>query len=140
MIMSGSVLPSLLVGFSTTNFTRAWEPTLSWNQLHSQPGSVGVLSEIAFHEKAGRSQVDFFAGWNIVSLPPSGHCRHASIRTLKERFISLGACWAFSVQPVLPSVCRPVVLLFRAENLGQAINAVTGTRLWLLSFLFLERF
>jgi hypothetical protein len=25
-------------------------------------------------------------------------------------------------------------------NLGQAINAVTGTRLWLLSFLFLERF
>jgi len=31
----GSFLPSLLVGFSTTNFTRAWEPTLSWNQLHS---------------------------------------------------------------------------------------------------------
>src|ERR1700690_3551066 len=35
MIMFGSFLPSLLVGFSTTNFTRAWEPTLSWNQLHS---------------------------------------------------------------------------------------------------------
>src|SRR5437899_12242708 len=31
------VSPSLLVGFSTTNFTRAWEPTLSWNQLHSKP-------------------------------------------------------------------------------------------------------
>ena len=30
----GSFLPSLLVGFSTTNFTRAWEPTLSWNQIH----------------------------------------------------------------------------------------------------------
>ena len=29
--------PSLLVGFSTTNSTRASEPTLSWNQLHSQP-------------------------------------------------------------------------------------------------------
>jgi len=27
-----------------------------------------------------------------------------------------------------------------ALNPGQAINAVTGTRLWLLSFLFLERF
>jgi hypothetical protein len=26
------------------------------------------------------------------------------------------------------------------SNLSQAINAVTGTRLWLLSFLFLERF
>ena len=35
MIMFGSFLPSLLVGFSTTNFTRDWEPTLSWNQLHS---------------------------------------------------------------------------------------------------------
>jgi hypothetical protein len=30
----GSFLPSLLVGFGTTHFTRAWEPTLSWNQLH----------------------------------------------------------------------------------------------------------
>ena len=38
---------------------------------------------------------------------PSSHCRHASIRTLEERIISLGACWAFSVQPVLPSVWRP---------------------------------
>jgi hypothetical protein len=28
-------LPSLLVGFSTTNFTRASEPTLSCNQYHS---------------------------------------------------------------------------------------------------------
>jgi hypothetical protein len=44
-------------------------------------------------------------------LPPSGRCRHASIRTLEERFGSLGACWAFSVQPVLASVWRPVVLL-----------------------------
>jgi hypothetical protein len=35
MIMFGSFLPSLLVGFSTTNSTRAWEPTLSWNQLRS---------------------------------------------------------------------------------------------------------
>jgi hypothetical protein len=31
----GSFLPSLLVGFSTTNFTRAREPTLSCNQLRS---------------------------------------------------------------------------------------------------------
>jgi hypothetical protein len=38
MIMFGSFLPSLLVGFSTTNFTRAGEPTLSWNQLHSLGG------------------------------------------------------------------------------------------------------
>jgi len=34
--MFGSFLPSLLVGFRTTNFTRDWEPTLSWNQSHQQ--------------------------------------------------------------------------------------------------------
>jgi hypothetical protein len=72
-------------------------------------------------------------------LPPSGHCRHASIRTLEERFFSLGAYWAFSVQPVLPSVWRPVVLLLES-NLGQAIHAVTGTRLWALVFSFLRMF
>jgi hypothetical protein len=51
---------------------------------------------------------------SLFSLP-SSHCRHASIRTLEERFVSLGACWAFSVQPVLLSDYRPVVLLFRVE-------------------------
>jgi hypothetical protein len=44
MIMFGSFLPSLLVGFSTTHFTRAGEPTLSWNQLHSL---TWVLSAMA---------------------------------------------------------------------------------------------
>ena len=39
------------------------------------------------------------------------HCRHASIRTLKERIVSLGARWAFSIQPALLSVWRPVVSL-----------------------------
>ena len=70
------------------------------------------MSEIRFHEKAGRSQVNSFVFLlNKVFLLPSGHCRHASIRTLEERDVSLGACWAFSFQPVLPSVCRPMVLL-----------------------------
>ena len=67
-------------------------------------------------------------------LPPSGRCRHASIRTLEERFISLGACWAFSFQPVLPSDWRPVVRLFPSRTLGQATNAVTETRLWAFDF------
>src|SRR5579872_908190 len=52
-----------------------------------------------------------WVGETTFVLPPSGRCRHASIRTLEERFVSLGACWAFSVQPVLPSVWRSVVLL-----------------------------
>jgi hypothetical protein len=63
---------------------------------------------MAFHEKAGLSQVDLVVSSlnKVFSLPPSRHCRHPSIRTLDER-CALGACWAFSVQPVLPSVWRP---------------------------------
>jgi hypothetical protein len=98
----------------------------------SKSPRAGILSAIAFHEKAGRSQVSsLFIWFDKVFLLPSSHCRHASIRTLEERFVSLGACWASSIQPVLPSDWRPVVS--RKEwNVGQAIDAVTGTRL--LSF------
>ena len=64
----------------------------------------------------------FCASWNIVFLPPSGHCRHASIRTLEERFVSLGACWAFSFQPVLPSVWRPVVLLLQSGTWARRLT------------------
>jgi len=42
-------------------------------------------------------------------------------------FYSLGASWVFSFQPVLPSVYRPFVHL--SMEVGQAIHAVTGTRL-----------
>jgi hypothetical protein len=59
------------------------------------------MSAMAFHEKAGRSQ-ETCSSLDKFFLPPSNHCRHASIRTLEERFVSLGAGWAFSVQPVLP--------------------------------------
>jgi hypothetical protein len=95
----------------------------------------GVLSEIAFHEKAGRSQVD-------PSLPLLNKLlisrRVATVAMLpsalsRSDFISPGACWAFSFQPVLPSVCRPVVRLFEWKQ-GQAINAITGTRPWVFVF------
>ena len=42
-----------------------------------------VLSVIAFHEKAGRSQVDSVVlVLDKVFSPPSYYCRHPSIRTL----------------------------------------------------------
>src|ERR1700736_2359927 len=44
--------------------------------------------------------------------------------------VSAGA--AICLSPCGSALCE--------RNRGQAINAVTGTRLWLLSFLFLERF
>ena len=82
----------------------------------------GSISVIAFHEKAG-----------LLSCRVSP-CRHASIRTLEERFVSLGACWAFSFQPVLPSVWRPVVLLWqsgtRARRLTQSPELGLGFRLF----------
>src|SRR3984885_9625113 len=58
----------------------------------------------------------------FLVLPPSGHCRHASIRTLEERFVSLGACWAFSYQPVLLSDWRPVVLLFQSGTWARPLT------------------
>src|SRR5579864_1288703 len=73
----------------------------------------------------GVKWVLLFFRWTKIYL--SGRvcrCRHASIRTLEERFVSLGASWAFSFQPVLPSDYRPVVLLFesgtRARRLTQS--------------------
>jgi hypothetical protein len=97
---------------------------------------------MAFHEKAGGSQVGSFVFSldKVFLFPPSGHCRHASIRTLEERFASLGACWAFLVSAGAAICLSPCGSALSEWNLGQAINAVTGTRLWALFFLFLERF
>ena len=78
--------------------------------------------------------------WTRFFLPPSGHCRHASIRTLEERFVSLGACWAFSFQPVLPSVWRPVVLLLQSGTWARPLTQSPELGFGFLSFLFLERF
>src|SRR5579864_6843423 len=60
--------------------------------------SLVVLSAMAFHEKAGRSQEDsclFLLATVFFLLPSRHYCRHPSIRTLGERR-ALGASWAFS--------------------------------------------
>jgi len=71
---------------------------------------------MAFHEKAGRSQVGSF----LFFIEELSLCRVAAVAMLpfalsRSDSFSLGACWAFSLQPVLPSVWRPVILLFRVE-------------------------
>jgi hypothetical protein len=53
-----------------------------------------------------------------------------------ERFVSFGASWVFSFQPVLPPNYRPFFCL--TTEVGHAINAVTGTRR--LSFSFRRTF
>ena len=71
------------------------------------------MSVIAFHEKAPVGVKSILDGlrWSLgflsaesaaVAMLPSALSRSDSC--------SLGACWAFSFQLVLPSVCRPVLL------------------------------
>ena len=84
----------------------------------------GSISEIAFHEKAGRSQVDFsLASLNKV-FSPAELATVAMLPSALSRsdFISLGACWAFSLQPVLPSDYRPVVLLFSSGTWARPLT------------------
>src|SRR5580692_859999 len=96
---------------------------------------------MAFHEKAGRSQVGSVVfRWTRFFLPPSSHCRHASIRALEERLVSLGACWAFSFQPVLPSVCRPAVLLSYCRTWARPLTQSPGLGFRLLIFLLKKSF
>jgi hypothetical protein len=57
-----------------------------------------------------------------------------------ERFVPLGARWAFSFQPVLPSDYRPVVLLLESRTWARRLTQSPELGFGLLSFLFLERF
>jgi hypothetical protein len=73
-----------------------------------------VKRVIAFHEKAGRSQVICFS----FSLDKVFLLRRvATVATLPSALfyerLSLGASWAFSFQPALPPDYRP---LFRLED------------------------
>src|SRR5881394_3542214 len=93
------------------------------------------MSEIAFHEKAGRSQVSsLFVLVNKVFSRRVRRCRHASIRTLEERLVSLGAHWAFSFQPVLLSVWRPVVLLLESGTRARRLTQSPELGFWLSVF------
>ena len=88
----------------------------------------------------GVKSVLFVFGETLLFSVPSGHCRHASIRTLEERF-HFARCMLGVLVSAGAAIClSPCGSALSEENLGQAINAVTGTRLWLLSFHFLERF
>jgi hypothetical protein len=62
-------------------------------------------------------------------LPPSGHCRHASIRTLAERLVRSVQVGRFRFS----RCCHLFIALWFCScsvEPGQAIHAVTGTRLW----------
>ena len=91
--------------------------------------------EIAFHEKAGRSQVGsfiFLVGQSSSTESPLSPPFHP--QSLMS--ILLAASWVFSFQPVLPPVSRPLFVV--NDEAGQAIDAVTGTRRLELCLSFLR--
>src|SRR5436853_7891333 len=92
------------------------------------------MSVIAFHEKAGRSQVGSFVFFIRQGFSPA---ELATVAMLPSALCvsdhSLGACWAFSLQPVLPSVWRPVVSLTSrtwARRLAQSPELGLGLSLF----------
>ena len=74
------------------------------------------MSVMAFHEKAGRSQVSSFFWDKGFSPAESATVAMLPFALSRERLVRSGAVWAFSVQPVLPSDWRPVVLALRESR------------------------
>src|SRR6476646_11909457 len=99
------------------------------------------ISVIAFHEKAGRSQGDFclflIGTFSSPAEWPLSPCFHPHSRGA----IRFARCTLGVLVSAGAAIClAPCDSALGEWNPGQAINAVTGTRLWLLSFLFLGRF
>src|SRR5580765_4133434 len=93
------------------------------------------MSVIVFHEKAGRSQVDsFFISLNNVCWPaewPLSPCFHPHSRGA----IGFARCMLGVLGSAGAAISlAPCGSAFSERNLGQAIIAVTGTRLWAFVF------
>jgi hypothetical protein len=103
------------------------------------------MSEIAFHEKAGRSQGNsgFIVSFLFLSLTKFFSRRVAAVAMLPSalsRSDLVARCMLGVLGTAGAAICLATYRFTQEWNEAQAINAVTGTRLWLLSFLFLERF
>jgi hypothetical protein len=68
----------------------------------------------------GVKWVLLFFCWTRFFSGRVSHCRHPSIRTLVSDVGSLGASWAFSFQPVLLPVRRP--LLISKDEAGPGVR------------------
>ena len=96
----------------------------------------GILSVMAFHEKAGRSQVDSCLAWlnKFLFLPaewPLSPCFHPHSRGA----IRFARCMLGVLVSAGAAIClAPCGSALFEWNPGQAINAVTGTRLWAFVF------
>ena len=98
---------------------------------------------MAFHEKAGRSQVDSsLASLDKVFCSPAEWPLSPCFHSHSRGAIRFARCRLGVLVTAGAAIClAPLVPLFSESNLGQAIDAVTGTRrFWLLFFPFPRRF
>src|SRR5437660_8176017 len=84
---------------------------------------VGVKSVLLFFR-----WTRFFSSRRVALSP----CFHSHSRGAIR---SLGAIWAFSVQPVLPSDWRPVILLLSRRTWARPLTQSPELGFWLLLFL-----
>src|SRR5579864_2221034 len=64
----------------------------------------------------------FFVGQRFISPAEFAAVAMLPSALSEERFVSLGARWAFSFQPVLPSDYRPVVLLLESRTWARPLT------------------
>jgi uncharacterized membrane protein YeaQ/YmgE (transglycosylase-associated protein family) len=96
---------------------------------------------MAFHEKAGRSQANSSSFFRREGLSPAEWPLSPCFHPHSRGAIRFARCVLGVLGSAGAAICfAPCGSALGALNLGQAINAVTGARLWLLSVLFLERF
>jgi hypothetical protein len=93
---------------------------------------------MAFHEKAGRSQVDSsLASLNKVFCSPAEWPLSPCFHPHSRGAIRFARCILGVLVSAGAAIClAPCGSALEESNLGQAINAVTETRLWALSILF----
>src|SRR5215472_15350968 len=103
-----------------------------------------IESEMGFHEKAGRSQGNsgfivnsWFFSTKFLSRRVAAV---AMLPSALSRSDLVARCMLGVLNSAGAAICLATSRCTQEWNVAQAINAVTGTRLWLLSFLFRERF
>ena len=90
---------------------------------------AGILSEIAFHEKAGRSQVGSFIFLLDTIFLSRRVATVAMLPSALSRSDSFARCTLGVLVSAGAAIClAPCGSALGEWNLGQAINAVTGTR------------
>src|SRR5579871_6149610 len=94
----------------------------------------GVLSVMAFHEKAGRSQVNSLCFFRDNCFSPAEWPLSPCFHPHSRGAIRFARCMLGVLNSAGAAICLAPCRFTEEWNVGQAIDAVTGTGLW--AFLF----